>query len=105
EVRVELRSASGEVDRVGGRPVESSQARFDGVAVHVFADAIRSRVDVTVAARHVAELPEIDLEDLDRRGPQRLAQPGVEAASAGGTRQVETRKRFLLARRRRERRM
>ena len=69
-MRVELGRAAGDVDRVGARPVERGEAEVDRLAIHVLRHAIGPGVHVAMAAGHVAEPPHVDLEDLERRGPQ-----------------------------------
>ncbi len=66
-------------------PVRSSAARHASAvaAVHHLVRPVRSGVDVTVPARHVAELAEVDLEDLDGAGAQ-----GVTAGRRERAREV-----------------
>ena len=68
EVRVQLRRAAGEVDGVRAGAVERREAGVDRLAVHHLVGAVGPGVDVAVPAGHVAELAEVDLEDLERRG-------------------------------------
>ena len=65
EVRIELGGAAGEINGVGIAPVEGGEAGVHGFTIHDLPPAVRTGVDVAVAAGHVAELAEIDLEDLD----------------------------------------
>src|SRR5690606_2469869 len=77
EVRVEFGRAAGEVHgvgrgvRSGENAVEGGHARLGRGAVHVLVRPVRPGVDVAVAARHVAQLADVDLEDLQRRGRER----------------------------------
>ena len=61
-----LRRPSGEVDGVAARPIQRVEAGVDDVPRHHGVGAIGTRIHVTVAARHVAELAEVHLEDLER---------------------------------------
>jgi hypothetical protein len=70
EIRVQLGRPAGDVHDGNGRPVERVEAQLHRVARHYFA-AIRPGVHVTVTARLVAQLPHIDLKDLDGTGEQR----------------------------------
>src|SRR5690606_27334554 len=70
---------------------------------------VRPRVDVAVAARHVAELADVDLDDLERRGAEALAparggEVGREVARAGGAAEGDGVEDAQLGRGRRQRR-
>ena len=82
EVGVQLGRPAGDVDRVRGRPVEGREAEVDRLPVHVLRHPIGPGVDVAVAAGHVAEAADVDLEDLERRRPE----PGP---AAGPERRLE----------------
>ena len=83
EVRVQLGRPARQVDRVRARPVEGREARLRRRAVHHLVGPVGPGVDVAVPARHVAELPEVDLEDLDRARAQ-----GVPAGRRESAREV-----------------
>ena len=93
EVRVQLRRTARQVDGVRARPVEGAKARLGRRPVHHLVRPVRPGVDVAVAARHVAELAEVDLEDLDRARPQGVpaarGERAREVSAVGGRRQVD----------------
>src|SRR5690606_6631469 len=94
EVRVELGRTAGEVHgvervvRAHEKPVDGREAGVHRGPVHGGVGAVGAGIDVAVPARQVAELPDVDLEDLERRrrerGPAARGEVGVEAAGAGG---------------------
>ena len=64
EVGVQLGGAAGDVDRGDARPAQRRQAGLEGLARHRLL-AGRPGVHVAVPAGHVAEAPDVHLEDLD----------------------------------------
>ena len=66
EVRVELGRAAGDVDRGRRGAVERGEAQVDRLAAHHLGGAVGPGVDVAMAAGHVAQLADVDLEDLER---------------------------------------
>src|SRR3989449_6077673 len=77
EVGVQLRRAARDVERGNARPLEKGETRLEDRAWHLL-DAIRPGVHVAVAAGLVASLPDVDLEDLDRGGAERVQGGGAE---------------------------
>jgi len=69
-MRVQLGGAAGDVHDAGVGLAEGSEAKLDRLAAHHLGGAIRTRVDMAVLAGHVAELADVDLEDLDPGGAQ-----------------------------------
>ena len=64
EVRIQLRRPARDVHRGDRRLLQSRETERHRFTAHHFA-AIGAGIDVTVAARLVAELADVDLEDLD----------------------------------------
>ena len=64
EVRIQLRRPARDVHGWDRRLLQRRETERHRFAAHHFA-AIRAGIDVTVAARLVAELADVDLEDLD----------------------------------------
>src|ERR1051325_125443 len=92
KVGMELGRAAGEVDDGRIRPIERAQAGLDRLVAHHRVGAVRTGVDVTMRAGHVAELADVDLEDEERVGPERgpagVRQRLVERGPAGQHRQL-----------------
>jgi hypothetical protein len=87
---MQLGRAAGDVDGMRNRLIERAQTRIDRRASHHRVGAVRPCVDVAVTASHVAELAEVDLEDLEGRGrqprPAGALQHLAESRLSGGTR-------------------
>ena len=69
---MQLRRAAGDVDRVRRGLVERAKAGVDRFAAHHRVAAVGPCVHVAVAAGHVAQLAEVDLEDFEGGGRERV---------------------------------
>jgi hypothetical protein len=74
---VEFRCATRDIDRRNIGLSERADALFRRFSGHAFG-AVRSRIDVTVAAGLIAELADIDLKDCDPGGAKRKQADSIE---------------------------
>jgi hypothetical protein len=65
EVRVEFGRAAGDIDRSRRGAVERGEAQVDRLAAHHLGGAVGPGVDVAMAASHVAQLADVDLENVE----------------------------------------
>ena len=99
EMRVELRRAAGDVDRRDGRPPQHFDALRHRLAGHDL-PPVGTRVDVAVHAGLVAELADVDLQDLDAGRTQGGQTAFVERLGEFARQREAAQRRQLLARRR-----
>lgn len=71
EVGMQLRCASRDVEPRDAGVLEEAETRLEHIAGHHL-DAIGPRIHVTVTAGLIAALADVDLQDLDLRGPERI---------------------------------
>ena len=89
ERRVQLRRTTGDVDAMRLRAVQRRETGLDGLCRHHLVGAIRSRVHMTMPAGHVAQLAEVDLEDLQRHSRQALAPTAGRQVAVEVGREIE----------------
>ena len=73
EARIEFGRASCEIHRVRLGEIEGADAGLGRGLIHGLAPSIRTGIHMAVATAHVAELTDIDLEDLNLTGRERGA--------------------------------
>ena len=86
KVRVELGSATGQVNNRAAYLTDGAKAELERGARHVLRGAVRPSVNMAVLAGLIAQLSRIDLKDIDSSSRQwahsRLRQRVVEALDA-----------------------
>ena len=102
---MQLGRAARDVDGMRAAAPDGGDHLVDDGVRHHRVGPVRTRVHVAVAARHVAQLAEIHLEDLQARRPQPRPGVAVELDAPAVARERHRGQHLELARRRGERRL
>jgi hypothetical protein len=70
KVGVEFWRSAGDVNGMGISLIQRPQTGINGGAIHVLGSAGWAGINMAMATAHIAELAQVDLQDLELTGPQ-----------------------------------